>query len=65
MKKRDLLKQLREIAAQKGVDFTGPVGRGRGPHDKYLVGATSVIIPRHTEIDEALAKSVIRKAEGA
>ncbi|QNE77536.1 type II toxin-antitoxin system HicA family toxin [Streptomyces finlayi] len=65
MKRRDLMKRLKQIAAEKEVDFTGPEGSGRGRHETYKIGAVKVHVPRHSEIAEGTAASIIRTAEGA
>ncbi len=53
MKRRDLIKLLE----QNGWRFK----REGGSHDIYTNGSASEPIPRHREIDEELAKSIIRK----
>ena len=53
MKRRDLIKKL-EAA---GFQFD----RNGGKHDVYKRGSDEEQVPRHTEINEMLAKSIIRK----
>ena len=53
MKRRELVKKL--IQAGFVLDRHG------GGHDVYVRGAEEEVIPRHREIDEALAKHIIKK----
>lgn len=53
MKKRDLIKKLESI----GFEFE----RSGGKHDVYKRGIDREIIPRHNEIDETLARAILRK----
>lgn len=58
MKRRDLVKVL--------TDMGCVLVRHGGKHDWYMNPQTkqSQPIPRHTEINENLAKSIIRKLKG-
>ena len=53
MKRRDLIRLLE----QNGWYFK----RSGGSHDLYTNGKQTEAIPRHTEIDEMLARAIIRK----
>lgn len=53
MKRRDLIRLLE----QNGWYFK----RSGGNHDLYTNGKQTEAIPRHTEIDEMLARAIIRK----
>ena len=53
MKQRDLVKKLVKI----GFQFE----RHGGNHDIYVRGKDLEMIPRHKEINEALAKAILRK----
>ncbi|MBQ9438420.1 MAG: type II toxin-antitoxin system HicA family toxin [Lachnospiraceae bacterium] len=53
MKRRDLIKKLEKA----GFKFV----RHGGNHDIYERGSCSEKIPRHNEIDEDLAKWIIKK----
>ena len=53
MKQRDLIKR----AENKGFKFK----RHGGDHDIYTRGDEEIQIPRHREINEKLAKAIIRK----
>ncbi len=53
MKQRDLIKKLENA----GFEFV----RHGGGHDIYKRGADEEQIPRHKEINEKLAKAIIRK----
>ena len=54
MKRRDLEKKLKE----KGFY---PLRNG-GDHDIFTDGTTMIPVPRHKEINENLAKGILRKA---
>lgn len=60
MKRRDLLKKLAEIATANDVEFE--FVRHGGSHDIYRVGPTQITVPRHGEIDERLAKKILKEA---
>lgn len=53
MKRKDLIKRLEKA----GFKFS----RHGGKHDVYKRGADEEQIPRHTEINEILAKAIIKK----
>ena len=53
MKRRDLIKKLEKI----GFEFD----RHGGKHDVYRKGKDLEEIPRHNEINERLAKAILRK----
>ena len=53
MKRKDLIKMLE----QNGWSFK----RNGGSHDVYSKGNETEIIPRHKEINENLAKAIIRR----
>lgn len=53
MKQRDLVKKLESI----GFSFE----RHGGNHDVYKRGAETEQVPRHKEINETLAKAILRK----
>ena len=53
MKQRDLVKKLESI----GFEFC----RHGGNHDVYRRGSDEEQIPRHKEINEMLAKAILRK----
>jgi mRNA interferase HicA len=55
MKRKELEKALKELAWRF-------LRHGRR-HDMWTDGNTEEPIPRHTEIDERLARSILRKAE--
>lgn len=53
MKQRDLIKRLE----QGGFVFE----RHGSNHDVYIRGDEKEIIPRHSEVDERLAKAILRR----
>lgn len=52
MKKKKLEKLLRD---------NGWVKTGGSKHDKWVKGDETEMLPRHTEIEEELAKSIIKR----
>mgnify|MGYP006299414079 CR=1 FL=1 len=55
MKRRDLIKRLSDL----GWSFL----RAGGSHDIWAIGEHRLAVPRHREINERTAKSIIRQAE--
>lgn len=55
MKRRDLEKKLTELGWQ--------LARHGGNHDVWTNGKESEPLPRHNEINEYLAKKILRKAK--
>lgn len=53
MKQRDLIKKLESIGFE--------LERHGGSHDIYVRGTDKEEIPRHKEINERLAKAILRK----
>ena len=53
MKRRDLIKKLQDA----GFEFV----RHGGEHDVYMRGAQKEEIPRHKEVNEKLAKAILRR----
>lgn len=56
-----LIKELRKIAKERGLEF-GLIREG-GNHRVYAFGDERIPIPRHTEINDRLAQSIIREAQ--
>jgi len=56
MKRRELEKDLRQL----GWEFL----RHGGRHDVWTDGEREEAIPRHTEINEKLARAILRRARG-
>ncbi|PYY35559.1 type II toxin-antitoxin system HicA family toxin [Curtobacterium sp. MCBD17_030] len=52
---------LRQRAARRGVPFV--LLRHGGRHDVFLFGSERIEIPRHREIREMLARSIIRNCD--
>ena len=61
MKRRELLNTLDQVAKAAGttIDFV----REGGGHSVYRIIGANIIIPRHREITERTAKSIIKQAE--
>ncbi|OJV26896.1 MAG: hypothetical protein BGO26_04685 [Actinobacteria bacterium 69-20] len=62
-KRRELIAQISALARTHGMSWQPRPGRQRGPHEVFLLGGQVVPIPRHREIGEMLARSIIRQAE--
>ena len=61
VKRRILLKSLARIAKDSGVVFQ--LERSTGPHDVYRWGDYVIAIPRHREINERLARSILHDVQ--
>jgi hypothetical protein len=59
MKKKALIKTLRGLAKENGLKM---LYLGGTNHEKWRFGDAVLIIPRHSELDEYIAKSAINKA---
>ena len=59
MRKRHLMKQLRQAASDNGVELRL---LRQGKHEVWLFGTERLVIPRHNEIDEYTAMAIIRQA---
>ena len=55
-----MIKQLRQIAKDKGVPFDVTEG---GSHSKVWIGKRFVTVPRHNEINELTARAILRDAK--
>lgn len=53
MKRRDLVREL---------ERSGFVNMGGTRHGKFTNGVVTVMVPRHSEIPEPLAKTILRQA---
>lgn len=60
VKRRDLIKRLKDIAKQRGVTYTEKEG---GAHTIVAVGGQQTSVPRHSEINEITASKIIRQIE--
>ena len=58
MKRVDLIRKVTAAAAAAGKDFT--LVRQGGSHSVFRCGSQSVIVPRHREINELTARSIMR-----
>lgn len=54
MKQRDLVKRLKKAGFQ--------LDRNGANHDVYKRGTEEATVPRHREINETLAKEILKKA---
>jgi len=61
MKRRELMKRLAKIAKAQGLEMLVSEGAN---HTKVIIGDRLDVVPRHNEINEMTAKSIIRKLEG-
>ena len=58
MKRRDLLKALRLEARRQGAEL---VIREGGSHSTVEIGERSSVVPRHAEINEITARSILKQ----
>ncbi|WP_329501458.1 hypothetical protein OG267_40675 (plasmid) [Kitasatospora herbaricolor] len=63
MKNGLLLKKLRAIAKKKGA--TLDLVRHGANHDLYEIGGVQLVVPRHADVNEITANSIIKEAEQA
>lgn len=63
MKQAELLKRMRKIAKEGGLDLE--FVRHGGNHDQYRIGTTLLPVPRHREIKEGTANAILRDALAA
>lgn len=61
MKKRDLMRTLRAIAKAVGMDLD--FVREGANHEIWTFGGERLVIPRHRDINERTARSIIKKAK--
>jgi hypothetical protein len=60
MKRRDLIKQIRDAATTAGIDFVSL--RNSGGHEVFSLDGLRIPVPNHREIAEATARSIQRQA---
>ena len=60
MKRRDLIRQLRDAASAAGIEFTSL--RNSGGHEVFSLDGLLIPIPNHREIAEGTANSILRQA---
>ena len=60
MKKRDLIKRLRVIARESGLEFT-LLREGRN-HEIWRLGSTRLVVLRPREINERTARGILAHA---
>ncbi|MEN9992508.1 MAG: hypothetical protein RLY83_78 [Actinomycetota bacterium] len=60
MKKRDLEKAIRAMAIQAGLEL---LFVGGTKHDKFVLDGKNILIPRHREINELTANSILNQAQ--
>jgi hypothetical protein len=61
VKRKKLEKRIREIADQRGLPIAFKEG---GNHTRVQIGDDVTFIPRHREIDEHLARAILKVLEG-
>jgi len=60
MKHRDLIRALRQIARDHGLEL---IEDGGGDHEKWRAGPIPIAVPRHRDINELTAKTIIQRLE--
>jgi mRNA interferase HicA len=63
MKRRQLLRQLADVARIYGVGFDHDRPAHGGAHDRFAVGRYFVEVPRHRELNEYTARGILRNFE--
>lgn len=58
VKRKELMKKLRNAAKARGVEFTETEGAN---HTRVWIGEAYTTIPRHSEIDDLLAKKIMKQ----
>lgn len=58
MKRRDLMKRIVSHANSRGLTYTVIEG---SRHTKVKIGDKQTVIPRHNEINERTARSILRQ----
>jgi hypothetical protein len=61
VKRRELLRRLRDIAKAEGVELVMSEG---GKHTQVRIGDRVSYVPRHSEVNELTARSIIRHMAG-
>lgn len=60
MKRRDLIKQIRDTATTAGLEFVSL--RNSGGHEVFSLDGLRIPVPNHREIAEGTARSIQRQA---
>ncbi|GGL52126.1 hypothetical protein GCM10014719_61820 [Planomonospora parontospora subsp. antibiotica] len=63
VKRNDLLNRMARLAKKFGFEFSKTPDVNGAAHDKWYVGGEAVIVPRHNEINELTARSILRSWE--
>jgi len=63
VKRKDLIKKCSQIARSNGHDLV--LHREGGSHTVYRINGRNVVIPRHNEIPEPTARTIITGATEA
>jgi mRNA interferase HicA len=61
VKRNDLIKTLKQIARDQGVDYREQEG---ARHTKVWVGSKQTVVPRHNEVNERTAQGIIDHLKG-
>jgi predicted RNA binding protein YcfA (HicA-like mRNA interferase family) len=61
VKQRDLIKKISKAGKAKGLVWS--LVRQGGQHTLYQLGSTKVSVPRHSEINEMTAQSIMKDLE--
>jgi predicted RNA binding protein YcfA (HicA-like mRNA interferase family) len=60
MKRRDLLRRIRDAATDAGLEFTSL--RNTGAHEVFSLDGLRIPVPNHREVAEGTARSILRQA---
>lgn len=61
MKRRDLMRKLRDIAKAAGAELETAEG---AKHTQVRIGDRVSYVPRHSEVNELTARSILRHMAG-
>lgn len=61
MKNAELKKRIAKLAKANGAEWL--LTRQGGSHEIYSFNGTMIVIPRHAEINERLAKAIIEQCK--
>jgi len=61
VRRTELLRRLARKADEKGVEFV--FQRHGGRHDLFRFGPDTIVVPRHREVEEMTARSILRECD--
>ncbi|MGJ9423967.1 type II toxin-antitoxin system HicA family toxin [Aeromicrobium sp. CF3.5] len=58
MKRKDLIKQLRQFAKDNGLEVVETEGSN---HTRFIVGGRRTVVARHNEIPEVTVRKILKQ----